>query len=161
MPDQKRFSLGGSVLPIDIDAIESLPATGGVIVFDFTYRGIRFGVRCEETGEGTARLKAVGDVGRVPFSAEAPAARAGLSAIILHGNDLLGQTFRLVDGRILLGGERILALPVTATRLVTALAEILIPAAPYLDLCDVYLAPDGSLRPEWRRPARPVAPAYC
>lgn len=165
MPDPKRLTLGGPALPLDIDSLEAaLPFDGGLIQFDFTFRGTRFAVRCEE-GHGTdgspadARLRVVGDVGPMPFSAESPTARAGLSAIILHANGLLGRVFRLTEAnRIVLGTETDLPLPVTATRLVTALARFLIPAAGYLDLVGVYVQPGGAaLKPEWRR-RRPATP---
>lgn len=156
MSTSTRLSLGDADLP-DIDALEALPSTGGVSVFDFTYRGIRFAARCEDAGEGKARLKLVGDIGPVPFSAEAPVARLGMSHIMMHANNLLGQRFKMAD-RLLFGAEADIATPVTATTLVTGAVGVLVPAAPYFDLFAVYLEPGIGIRPEWRRGAKPPAP---
>lgn len=160
MPSAKRLSLGGVELPLDIDAVDALPLGGGTAKFDFVYRGIRFAAQCVE-GDGAATLKVVGDIGRMPFSAEAPAARSGLSHIIMHANGLIRNTFRLAGERILVGGEASVATPVTATALLAAVAGMLIPVSPYLDLAAVYFEPGGDrLKPEWRVRARPAgAPA--
>lgn len=151
--------IGGICLPLDLEQMESLPLhPGGVVQFDFVHRGIRFGIRYGEEAGGT-HVRLVGDVGPMPFSAEAPAARAGLGQIIMAANDALGPVFRLVDGRILLGTEFTVEAPLTAIRLISGVARALIPAIPYLDLIAVYLRPPmdgpnpgrGGLRPEWRR----------
>ncbi len=163
MPDRKHVVIGGLCLPLDVEALESLPVDpGGLIQFDFAYQNIRFAVRYAE-GETDGILKIVGDVGPLPFSAEAPAARAGLVQIVLAANDVLESRFRLVDGRILLGAETNIDRPVTATKLIAAVAAALITAQPYLDLISVYIRPplaaaapgEAALRPEWRR--KPIA----
>ncbi len=159
MSNAKSLSIGGMTLPLDLDAVETLPMGGGGAQFDFHYRGIRFAGQCVES-DGGATLKLAGDVGRLPFSAEAPAARSGLSFIIMHANGLLGRVFRLVDDRIVVGREVSVATPVTATALVAAVATVLIPVAPYLDLAAVYFEPGGErLKPEWRVRARPAGAA--
>jgi hypothetical protein len=156
MSTVERLTLGSADLP-DIDTLEALPSSGGVSVFDFTYRGIRFAARCEDTGEGKARLKLVGDLGPVPFSAEAPVARLGMAHIVMHANNLLGQRFKLGE-RLLFGVETEIAVPVTATTLVTGAVGVLVPAAPYFDLFAVYMEPGVGIRPEWRRGAKAPAP---
>ena len=157
MPDAKQLNLGGIALPLDIEAFESLPvAAGGTLQFDFAYRNIPFVCRYQEQ-DGCLRL--AGDVGPLPFTAESPAARAGLGTIVVDANDLLGPTFRFSQGRILLSGSVPVAKPVTATHVIAAAAAILVPAAPYLDLIAVYIHPplapakpgESALRPEWRR----------
>lgn len=157
MSTSAQTSLGGTDQPLDIDALEALPSTGGVSVFDFVYRDIRFAARCEDKGDGTARLKLVGDIGPVPFSAEAPVARLGMAHIIMHANNLLGQRFRLND-RLLFGVETQITTPVTATTLVTGAVGVLAPATPYFDLFTVYMEPGIGVRPEWRRGGRAAAP---
>lgn len=174
MSEAKQLNLGGTFLPMDIEAIETLPVTaGGTIQFDFAYRNIRFVARYQdnEAGhDGEARqdnatggaLKLVGDLGPLPFTAESPAARTGLGFIVVHANDLLGSTFRFTNSRILLSTVVDVARPVTATNVISAVASVLIPAAPYLDLIAVYVRPplaparpgESALRPEWRK-ARP------
>lgn len=155
MPNTKRFNLGGTALPVDIDALEGLPTDGGVIQFDFGWRGYRFAARAEDLGDGSGSMKVAADVGRMPFSAEAPAARSGLSAVIMHANGLVGRVFRLDGERILLGSTLPVEAPMTATRLLAPLAKFLIPLNPYLDLISVYYEPGGEvLKREWRRPSR-------
>ncbi|HSV28811.1 MAG TPA: hypothetical protein VLL76_04615 [Candidatus Omnitrophota bacterium] len=155
MSNIQSLHLGGTDLP-DIEALEALPSTGGVSTFDFTYHGIRFAARAEDFGDGEARLKLVGDIGPVPFSAEAPVARLGMAHIMMHANNLLGQRFRMADGRLLFGAAAPLATPVTATNLVTSAAGLLIPASPYFDLLAVYMEPGVGIRPEWRRGRQPA-----
>lgn len=159
MPQPNHVVVGGLCLPLDVEALESLPVNpGGVIRFDFSYRNIRFAIRYDELDHG-GLVKVVGDTGPMPFSAEAPAARAGLSQIMLAANDHLGPRFRLAAGRILLGNEITVERPVTATKLIGAVASLLVPATPYLDLIAIYLRPplepakprEPALRPEWRR----------
>ncbi|HLO76134.1 MAG TPA: hypothetical protein VK196_06740 [Magnetospirillum sp.] len=155
----KKFNLGGVTLPLDIDALETLPVpSGGIIQFDFTYRQIRFACRYQHDDAGGI-LRLAGDVGPLPFTAESPAARAGLGQIVLEANDVLGTTFRLSQSRILVAGAAPVAQPLTATNVVAAAATILVPVAPYLDLIATYIRPpmaparpgESALRPEWRR----------
>lgn len=161
MPDPKHVVIGGLSVPLDVEALESLPVNpGGLIQFDFSHRHILFAIRYQEQ-ETDGLLRIVGDAGPLPFSAEAPAARAGLVQIMLEANDVLGHRFRLADGRILLGAEMIIDRPVTATKLIGAVAQVLVPAIPYLDLIAVYIRPplapaapgQPALRPEWKRKA--------
>lgn len=158
MPNSKRFFLGGIELPLDIDTVEALPASGGVMEFDFSYRDVSFAAKCIET-DGSAVITVVGNVGRLPYSAEAPAARSGLSHIIMHANGLLGRIFRLTGERIMLHGEAAVQTPVSATHLLSAIAGLLIPVSPYLDLAAVYFEPGGErLKPEWRIKSRAAPP---
>lgn len=152
-------------MPLDIEALEALPVTsGGTMQFDFCYRNIRFAARYQEgetgqDGETGGMLKLVGDVGPLPFTAESPAARAGLGHIVVHVNDLLGSTFRFANSRIVLHTKVEVAKPVNATNVISAVSSVLIPASPYLDLIAVYIRPplapsrpgESALRPEWRK----------
>jgi len=163
MPDSKQIRVGGIALPLDVAAIEALPINpGGVMQFDFAYADIPFSARYEEGGD-TGRLRLSGDVGPLPFSAESPAARAGLAQIIAAAASALGPVFRLAQGRIKLGRDLSIPVPATAVGLITAVAGSLIPAKPYLDLMSVYVRPPlepgkvgiGAVRPEWRRYRQP------
>lgn len=165
MPETKKVTMGGIALPLDIDGMETLPVpAGGVIQFDFSYRHVRFACRYQDGGVG-GTLRLAGDVGPLPFTAESPAARAGLGQIVVEANDVLGPTFRFSQGRILLVAGEPVARPLTATHMVAAAATILIPATPYLDLIAVYVRPplaparpgESALRPEWRRKPLPKA----
>lgn len=161
MSDPKHIVVGGLCLPMDVEALESLPVNpGGVMKFDFVFRFIRFAARYEETTEG-GHVKLVGDVGPLPFTAEAPAARAGLAQIVLEASDVLGPSFRFTQGRIVLGRDFAIERPVTASKLIGTVATFLVPAIPYLDLIALYIRPplapakpgEPALRPEWRRKA--------
>lgn len=158
MAEGKKVTLGGIALPLDIESLETLPVQpGGIIQFDFRWRQIHFTCRYQEGGDG-GMLRIAGDVGPLPFTAESPAARAGLNHIVADANDLLGPTFRLSQGRILFVAAEPVQRPLTATHVVAAAAVMLIPAAPYLDLISVYVRPplapfrpgESALRPEWR-----------
>ncbi|CUW37284.1 conserved protein of unknown function [Magnetospirillum sp. XM-1] len=165
MSKSNAFSLGGMALPLDIDAVlegaEAPPlALGdGPVAFDFGFRFVRFAGRLEQAGSSVL-LKLVGDLGPMPFSAESPAARAGLARIVDAGNAVLGGgSFRINQGRILLGGELSVPTPVSAVRLVSAVIRFLAPAVPYMELIAMYVRPplaparpgESAVRPEWRR----------
>ena len=159
----KHLIVGGFSLPLDIETLEALPVNpAGVFQFDFTFHDIRFAIRYEEQDDHGA-LRIVGDVGPMPFSAESPAARAGLNQIIRAANDVLNARFRVAQGRVVLGVEQQVAHPVSVTKLIATVAADLIPALPYLDLIAVYIRPpmapakrnEPALRREWRHKALP------
>lgn len=167
MAEAKKFTLGGVSLPLDIESLETLPfSPGGIIQFDFTWRQIRFTCRYQDEAE-RGILRVAGDVGPLPYTAESPAARAGLSHIVNEANDVLGPTFRFSQGRMLMVAGEPVQRPVTATHVVATAATILLPATPYLDLIAVYVRPplaparpgESALRPEWRRRPLPKAAA--
>lgn len=163
MADPKHLIVGGMCLPLDIEALESLPINpGGVFQFDFIFHHIRFAIRYEEH-DAHGSLRVVGDVGPLPFSAESPAARAGLNQIMSRANEVLAAKFRLGLGRIILGCENEIERPVTATKMIATVACHLIPCVPYLDLIAIYIRPpqapakrgEPALRREWRHKALP------
>lgn len=163
MAEAKKFTLGGVALPLDLEGLETLPVSpGGIIQFDFSWRQVRFTCRYQDASEG-GTLRIAGDVGPLPYTAESPAARAGLAHIVIEANDVLGPTFRFSQGRILMVAGEPVQRPVTATHVVATAATILLPATPYLDLISVYVRPplaparpgESALRPEWRRRALP------
>lgn len=168
MSKAKSFTLGGKALPLDMDSVlgeadaPPLSLGDGAIAFDFGFRFVRFAGKMEETG-GIAHLKLVGDLGPLPFSAESQAARAGLLRIVDAGNGVLGAgRFRVTQGRILLGGDLALPMPVSAVGLVSEVAKFLAPATPYMELIALYIRPplapsrpgESAVRPEWRRAAK-------
>jgi hypothetical protein len=165
MSKAKSFTLGGKALPIDLQAVMSdddgmpLSVGDGNIQFDFGFRNIRFAGRIEQS-QGRAHLKLVGDLGPMPYSAESPAARAGLARIVDAANAHLGgSVFRVTQGRILLGGDLDIPVPVSATGLITSVAAFLLPALDYVDLIALYVRPplaatrqgESAIRPEWRK----------
>ncbi|EME68410.1 hypothetical protein H261_18662 [Paramagnetospirillum caucaseum] len=165
MSKSNAFSVGGLSLPLDIDAVleeaEAPPLTLGSnpVAFDFGFRFVRFAARLEQVGGGV-QLKLVGDMGPMPFSAESPAARSGLARIVDAGNAVLGAgTFRINQGRILLGGEAGVPTPVAAVGLVSAVTRFLAPAIPYMELISMYVRPplaparpgESAVQPQWRK----------
>lgn len=130
----------------------------GPIKFDFVYHAIPIAVMLEEVPP-MARLKLVGDVGPMPYTAESAAARVNVQAILDAANHALGPVFRVTaDNRILLGGERALAAPVTAVTLIEAVVQILRSLEGYLECIAVFLRPPatggrnrlGAVLPAWR-----------
>lgn len=162
------FGSGGWALPIDPGSVlrdgsgKALPLADGTTQFDFRYRDVRFVGRVE-VDHGSVTLRIVGDVGPMPYSAESAQARAGLARICAVANDSLKHArLRVVQGRILVGTDLALETPPTATGLVSAVVEFLLPTRPYLELIAVYLRPplapakkgETALQPEWRKRPR-------
>lgn len=167
MSEAKNLTVGTAMVPLDINAMESLPTTeGGILEFGFAYRQIRFKARYDE-GEAEGILTLIGDLGPLPFTAESPAARAGLGHIVVDANGLLGPILHFTQSRIALEAKIIVERPVNATHVICAVTTILVPATPYLDLIAVYIRPplaparagESALRPEWRKrpPSRAAA----
>ncbi|OAN50219.1 hypothetical protein A6A04_02100 [Paramagnetospirillum marisnigri] len=159
------LTLGGKPLPIDLqgawaeDDSQALVLGDGSVKFDFNLRQIRFAAQLEQA-RGAAHMKLVGDLGPMPFSAESPAARAGLARIVEAANAHLGSgCFRVVAGRVLVGGDIAIPVPVTAHALVTEVTRFLAPTLPYLEVIALYIRPplaaarpgESAVRPEWRR----------
>ncbi|RAU20173.1 hypothetical protein CU669_19770 [Paramagnetospirillum kuznetsovii] len=165
MSKTKSFTLGGKPLPVDLhtvwtDDAGQAPTLGdGAITFDFGVRDIRFVAQLEQMA-GDAHVKLVGDLGPMPFSAESPAARMGLARIVEAANEHLGEClFRVTQGRLLLGHDLAIPMPVDATGLVTEITRFLVPTLPYVELVAIYIRPplapsrpgESALRPEWRK----------
>lgn len=151
---------GGSFGLPALPGAKPAQAPSGKSTFSFVYRSIPLSIVVHDAAP-EATLEVVGDVGPMPFSAESALARAGLRAIVDTANERLGEIFRVVDNRIRLVGSLKVAHPVTSVRLVTALAQFLLPAKPYLETTEVFIEPaaggkDGlaTLRPHWRRAGR-------
>lgn len=173
MPDPRSLSLGGKVLPLDLDALDLLPVQpGGRLRFDFELRGVRFVVHYEDAPNETfGRLKVAGDCGPMPFTVESPAARSGLTTIVSYANDALGAAFRVVRGRIIMTRETRIDHPLTAANVIGAITMVALPVIPYLELMDLYVSPpltrqksgNNAIRPQWRksrtRPAQAQLPA--
>jgi hypothetical protein len=167
MSESKHIIIGGQPLPIDINAVLDSEAQHRDIglapaQFDFSYDSIHFACRCERRGEadgGGALFKLVGDVGPHPFTAESTAARNAVQAIIDRTNIHLGPIFRLSQGRVLVGTEQRLSVPVTATDLVSTIVTFLLPLRPYFALMAEVIRPplqssrpgESAVRPGWRR----------
>ena len=162
MSEPKVLIIGGQSLPIDLGSFveaegNALGLSLAPVQFDFNYRDIRFACRCESHGE-SAPLKLVGDVGPMPFSAESAGSRSALRTIVDAANEALGPTFKVAQGRLLIGTERELSPPITATALIGAIASFLLPASPYLTLIAEVVRPplqpakpgESALRREWR-----------
>lgn len=163
MSETKCLNLGGRPLPLSVEDLHGLPLSpGSSMKFDFNFRFIRFAALVElPLGTDHCVLKLAGDVGPLPYTAESPSARDGLKTIVNSANQSLGGRFKLAGGRVMLGGETQLDMALHATALVSAIAKMLIPAIPYLELIAHYVRPplaparrgESAVRPEWRKKA--------
>ncbi len=166
----KHITLRGFTLPLDgvpLDVSDMIDQRGEAmatamapIKFDFVYADIRVSCRCDQQDGGGSHLRILGNAGVLPYTAESPSARAAIHAIVEAANQVLGPTFRLTNGHILMSGERTLPPPVNATALVSEVVRFLVPAKPYLSvIADVVRPPmapaeGGDTQPvrlEWRR----------
>ena len=164
MSSSQQIILGGQPLPIDLGAVigtNQREVGLAPVQFDFIYAHIHFACRCDRQDKddgGGAVFKLVGDVGPQPFTAESAAARNAVQTIIDGANRHLGLIFRLADGRVLVGTELRLAIPVTATDLVSTVVKFMLPILPYTSLLSEVIRPplqegkpgESPVRPGWR-----------
>lgn len=155
-----RLVIGNQVLPLDIHAVAA-DANGnllevtweGPVRFQFDHMGWLVEARLNETD--AARLDLSADLGPLPFTAEARAERADLQAIVDAANAHLGRVLEVTaERRIRLVSGGSVALPLTAVSLIAAVARLLAPVTPYLELLAVFLRPPGGSGPAWRRVRR-------
>ncbi|HIJ63142.1 MAG TPA: hypothetical protein HPQ04_10670 [Rhodospirillaceae bacterium] len=143
-PRQFSLILGNERLPLDLHAVAAdaegrlAGAKARDIAFRFTYRHIPLSVRIRAGDSPVVEIQ--GQIGPMPFSAESASARVTLTAVLAAANEHLGETFRVVGGRIRISGTVAPDNPVTAVGLVTALTAFLLPRKPYLTIIDSVLA---------------------
>lgn len=106
------------------------------INFQFKWQGIAFAARVDNTDAGL-RLRLVGDLGPVPFSAENAPGRDRLLSLVQWAD--ADGACRFVVGRRqhlnLLGDARIAA-PLTGTSIIATATNFLLQARPYIDLAE-------------------------
>lgn len=106
------------------------------INFQFRWQGIPFAARVDNTEAGL-RLRMVGDLGPVPYSAENAEGRDRLLSLVQWAD--ADGTCRFVVGRRqhlnLLGDARI-TMPLTGTAIVATATNFLLQARPYIDLAE-------------------------
>jgi len=104
--------------------------------FSFVWRGTDFRGTVESIGEGM-RLSLRSDIAAIPYSAENPAARGGLLAVVDTYDGGSEAKLTVVQGRMVML-EHEISLPKshgdTMTNLVTQLTMLVLNTAPYLDL---------------------------
>jgi hypothetical protein len=165
MSNPKHILVAGRALPLDLSTLFDYEEGGEAFAlplvpvrFDFSYMDVPFICFCEEKESVAPRLLLSGDIGPLPYSAESRDGRIAIQTILDVANDALGDRFRLANGRIQMEVERTLPQPLTATALVGGIAEVLIPARPYLGLVAEVVRPplqspvpgEGAVRPGWR-----------
>jgi hypothetical protein len=141
MPITHHLPSGTEKLPIPlqrlkIDADGNLvhQSVDGPVRFEFSFRDIAFTAQFEER-DGAAQLRLVGDLGNLPFSAEARIARHNILAIVKAANQVTGESFYVTEqGRLLLRRAAMLENPVTGPGLITGVVSALHMINEYLDL---------------------------
>lgn len=148
-------------LPIDLRVLAAEGDGSGPppmgLYFSFIHLSVPFQCRYEEDGEAGI-LTMTGTLGRMPFSAESPAARTALLTILDAAGRHLGPIFGVEDGEVRLKRSVSLQRPISAAKLVVALVTLLASPKPYIELIGTYLAPPaetggdkaGKVRSLWR-----------
>jgi hypothetical protein len=121
-------------LKIDDEGNLTHHSEDGPVRFEFSFREIAFTGQFEER-DGIAQLRLVGDLGNLPFSAEAKVARQNILAIVKSANQVTGDSFFVTEqGRLLLRRAAMLEHPVTGPGLITGVISALHMINAYLDL---------------------------
>lgn len=160
MDTSYRLVVGNQILPLDIHAVAADAAGNlleiswnGPIGFRFDYLGWEIAARLLE--DGPASLVLTANLGPMPFTAEARGERADLQAIVDAANASLGPRLEVTaERRIVLTASGGVDVPLTAVSLIAAVARMLLPVTPYLELLAVFLRPAGGGGPAWRRGRR-------
>ena len=110
--------------------------------FTFVCYGIPFAAEVDVGDQPNLSLE--GNLGALPYTAEAAAARVRILAVLAATRKLAAADFALgEDQTIRIRGARELDQPLDATSIVTGVARILLPTKPYLDLIQDYLPDDA------------------
>jgi hypothetical protein len=105
------------------------------INFRFQWQGIPFAARVVVTDDGATRLRLVGDLGPVPYSAENPRGRDRLMSLVQWRGAAKPCRFAMGQRQHLnLLGDTDVAAPLTGTAIIAAAAKLLLQARPHLDL---------------------------
>lgn len=126
------------------------------LTFGFHWRNNRFAARIEPVGDDY-RLRLVGDVGPLPYSAESPSLRERLLRLVQWSNGQSSCRFTVTSRRRLnLLMDSMLADPLTPTRVLSHATLALVRAAPFIELAEEMhpsAAPSHAARLFGARPA--------
>ena len=105
------------------------------INFRFEWQGIPFAARVAVTDDGAARLRLVGDLGPVPYSAENARGRNRLMSLV-GWRDVANPYRFAMDRRqhLNLLGDAEVDAPLTGAAIIATAAKLLLRAGPHLDL---------------------------
>lgn len=157
MDNSFRLVIGNQILPLDIHAVAA-DAAGHLLEVSwdepvhFRFGHMGWAITASLTESPTIQLNLAADLGPMPFTAEARAERAGLQAIVDAANAHLCRVLQVTADRrirLVVGGS--VDRPLTAVNLIGAVARLLAPVTPYLELLAVFLCPSGQGGPAWRR----------
>lgn len=160
-----QLLLGDRILPLDMQAL-AVDECGDMVTVDcsfplrfgFVIHGVPFAAVLDESDEGIG-LSLLGELGPMPYSAEAVQARVNLHAVIDAANEHLGPHLEVSnDGRMLLHRRAIIRGPLTAVNIISAIARLLLPSAGYLECVAAFVRPpalaakqgESAVLPEWR-----------
>lgn len=154
-------------LPLELRALVGRDGAGGDVLgldFTFTFMSVAFNGRFE-SGQGGGTLTLSATLGPLPFSAESPAARAALLAIVDAAGRHLGAFHIAPGGKIALASRIPMTAPVSADALIAAIVAALVRWKPYFTVIFAYLVPPDETAPgtsrvrsSWRRGAVAASP---
>lgn len=137
--DLDRMPLGINAIVTNEDGVPSLSTPPRPSKLRFVIRGIPFQAAVSPEGDG-AVCQVWAEVGSLPFTAQSPAKRAAILAILLSATALPFARFVLQpDQRILLCCEDRTSGPATPEDIIHQTVRLLGEAGPFLDLLREYL----------------------
>lgn len=110
------------------------------LTFSFIHRGMPFACECTTTEE--PELKIVGELGKLPFTAESTKGRHFLKHLAVATNNLPKGRFAILDNQdVRLLAEVVPPQGLTPVSLIAALTAVLLQFKPFFELAEDVLAP--------------------
>lgn len=113
---------------------------GAELTFSFIYRGMPFACECQTTD--APKLKIVGELGKLPFTAESSKGRRFLKHLATATSDLSKGHFAIIgDQDVRLLAEVAPPRGLTPVSIIAALSAVLLEFKPFFELAEEALAP--------------------
>ncbi|MFC4351177.1 hypothetical protein ACFOW6_06420 [Fodinicurvata halophila] len=113
---------------------------GADLTFSFVHRGMPFACECKTTDDPV--LKIVGELGKLPFTAESAKARRFLKHLAIATGGLSKGHFAIIDDQdVRLLAEVVPPQGLTPVSIIAALSAVLLEFKPFFDLAEEALAP--------------------